>query len=115
MNKMNFKTLSILPATISNTFNDICTNCQNSIIFREDLNPEYKDMDSAADVLQSDISHFSTLENRILEDKLGVNDIKEPTSDCLDLLKRISARCVGLGSVYVPKLYGKKDYHGAIT
>ena len=32
----------------------------------------------------------------------------------LNLLKKISARLVGLGSLFVPKLYGNKSYVGAI-
>ena len=36
--KINFITMSILPATLSKSL-PICSNCHKSIVFREDINP----------------------------------------------------------------------------
>merc|ERR1712012_728722 len=55
LERINVITLSILPATLSRNFN-ICQDCSKSVIFREDLNSDYEDIDSIADLLHSDIS-----------------------------------------------------------
>ena len=50
LEKINFITLSILPTTLSQQF-DICPNCSKSIVFRDDLNPDYKHFESVAELL----------------------------------------------------------------
>ena len=58
----------------------------------------------------------SELEKKtILSHKLGIEKVVKPvTKESLDLLKRFSARFVGLGSLFIPKKYGNKTYVGAI-
>ena len=105
---------SILPATISEQF-DICLDCKNSIIFREDLNPDLEDFDSIADLLHSDISQVckpekkTTLSKKILSEKM-----KNPTYESLSILKGISARFVGLASLYFPNSQFS-NYQNAVT
>ena len=43
------------------------------------------------------------------------NTSKQSTVASLNILKRISARFVGLGSLFIPKLYGNKTYACAIA
>ena len=60
--KINIITLSILPVTISKSFN-ICENCHKSVVFREDLNSDYEDFESIADILHSDLSKVECLKD----------------------------------------------------
>ena len=60
--KINIITLSILPVTISKSFN-ICENCHKSVVFREDLNSDYKDFESIADILHSDLSKVESIQD----------------------------------------------------
>ncbi len=57
-NNINFLTLSILPATLSESL-EICSNCRNYIAFREDLNPDSQTLDSLAETLNSDLTKTS--------------------------------------------------------
>ena len=60
--KINIITLSILPVTISKSFN-ICEKCHNSVVFREDLNSDYEDFESIADILHSDLSKVKSIQD----------------------------------------------------
>jgi hypothetical protein len=103
LERINLITLSILPATISDSFN-ICKDCSNSVVFREDLNPDYKDFDSIADLLHADLSKTSKPgKAAILSQKLLAETIKKPTKESLSIYRRISARIVGLASLYFRK------------
>ena len=56
LNRINFITLSILPATLATKLN-ICDSCYQLILFREDLNPEFKECGSLCKNLMEDLSH----------------------------------------------------------
>ena len=62
-NRINFITLSILPATLSNHL-DICSDCHKSIVFREDLNPDWENFDSLAELLNTDMTQHFTPDNK---------------------------------------------------
>ena len=79
LERINLITLSILPATISDNFN-ICKDCSNSVVFREDLNTDYEDFDSIADLLHADILKSSKPGKAVmLSQKLQAETIVKPS------------------------------------
>ena len=109
LESINLITLSILPATISDKFK-ICKDCSNSVVFREDLNPNYEDFDSIADLLHADISKtFEPGKTVTLSQKIQAETIMKPTQESLDIYRRISARIIGLASLYFPKATNKSS------
>ena len=116
LNKINFNVISILPTTLSQQL-DICLSCSQMIVFRNDMISDPKDIKSVAELLGTDMTIPSAIEKkRKLSQKLGIaeNGVEPATDASLDLLKRLSARFVGLGSLFIPKTYGNKTYVGAI-
>ena len=116
LNKINFITMSTLPATLSKSL-PICSNCHKSIIFREDLNPDFLEFDSLAALLNADMTAITTGKNKIsLKRKLQVSQLFKPSSpETLNLLKKVAARLVGMGSLFFPKTYGpSRSFHGAV-
>ena len=114
INNINFLTLSILPATLSESL-EICSSCRNYIIFREDLNPDSKKLDSLAETLNSDLTQTSKPKVKdTLKKKLKFRtETNEHEQASLNILKLISSRMVGMGSLYFPKTYGPSgSYHG---
>ena len=115
LNRINFITLSILPATLATKLN-ICDSCYQLILFREDLNPEFKECGSLCKNLMEDLSHQASKfgNESSLHRKLQIYNLPPPSRKSLNILKIISARLVGLGSLYFPKVYGPtKSFHGA--
>ena len=113
LERINLITLSILPATISDNFN-ICKDCSNSVVFREDLNTDYEDFDSIADLLHADILKSSKPgKAAMLSQKLQAETIMKPTKESLNIYRRISARTVGLASLYFPKATKNSSKTGA--
>ena len=112
LDKLNFITLSILPATASKEL-EICPECSSMIVFREDITPDCKKFDSLAQMLNSDMTQTvdsSEANMTALVQKFQMKDQTRnaPTSESLQILKSISALLVGMGSLYFPKIYGKK-------
>ena len=96
---------------------DICSSCSQMIVFRNDMISDPKDIKSVAEVLETDMTMPSSEQKKktILSHKLGIEKVVKPVTDAsLNLLKRLSARFVGLGSLFIPKKYGNKTYVGAI-
>ena len=54
--RINFITLSILPATLATKLNS-CDSCYQVSLFREDLNPEFKEFGSLCKNLMEDLSN----------------------------------------------------------
>jgi hypothetical protein len=115
MNNINFLTLSILPATLSESL-EICSSCRNYIAFREDLNADSQKLDSLADTLNSDlVLQTSKPKSRdSLKKKIQLNSkTTKHEQAILNILKLISSCLVGIGSLYFPKTYGPSEsYHG---
>ena len=65
---LNIMTLSIFPATLSKQI-PICSNCQQFIIFRNDLNPNYIEFGSLAKNLQQDMMHTKEVRVCFLQQK----------------------------------------------
>ena len=112
INKLNFTTLSILPATISKEL-EICPECSRMIVFRENLTPNCEQFDSLAKMMNTDMTQkfeSSNINVIALAQKLHgkAQTINAPTHESLQILKSISALLVGMGSLYFPKIYGKK-------
>jgi hypothetical protein len=115
-NSINFTTMSILPATLSKSL-PICSNCHKSIIFREDLNPDFVEFDSLAELLNADMTLPTTGENKIsLKKKLQVSQSFKPSKpETLNLVKKMAARLVGMGSLFFPKTYGpSRSFYWAV-
>ena len=111
LDKLNFITLSILPATASKEL-EICPECSSMIVFREDLTQDCKKFESLAKMLNSDMTQTFDSSNAnvtALAQKLQVKPQRSnaPTNESLQLLKSISAFLVGIDSLYFPKRYGK--------
>ena len=111
LSKLNFTTLSILPATVSKEL-EICSECSSMIIFPEDITPNCEQFDSLAKMLNSDMTQTFDSSNAnvtALAQKLQVKPQRSnaPTNESLQLLKSISAFLVGIDSLYFPKRYGK--------
>ena len=111
LDKLNFITLAILPATVSKEL-EICSRCSSMIVFREDITPDCKQFDSLAKMLNSDMTQTFDSSNAnvtALAQKLQVKPQRSnvPTNETLQILKSISAFLVGIGSLYFPKTYGK--------
>ena len=84
LNQIKFRTFSILPATLSQSL-DICQGCQKFIVFREDLNPNFKKLKSLAKNLNADIAQQCMSEEMlILKNKFTATTIKPPTGEFLD-------------------------------
>ena len=67
------------------------------------MNPDLEDFDSLADLLHADICQVCKPEKKTtLSKKINAEKIRKPTDDSLNILKRISARFVGLASLYFP-------------
>ena len=85
----------------------ICSSCRNYIVFREDLNPDYENLDSLAETLNSDVTQTSKPKIRdSLNAKLQSTNARTNQHDqkSLNILKKISYRLVGMGSLYFPKI-----------
>ena len=95
---LNFMTLSIFPATLSKKI-PLCCNCQQFIIFRDDLNPNYIEFGSLAKNLQQDMMHTVKIKSNLsLAKKIKAENVSTSCGDStLELLKRLAARIVGLG------------------
>ena len=82
------------------------------VVFREDITPNCQQFDSLAKRLNSDMNqtfqssnaNVTTLAQKI---KVNVQSRNPPTNKSLQILKSISAFLVGIGSLYLPKTYGK--------
>ena len=112
INKLNFTTLSILPATISKEL-EICPECRRMIVFRENLTSNCEQFDSLAKMMSTDMTQkfeSSNINMIALAQKLHgkAQTSNAPTHESLQILKSISALLVGMGSLYFPKIYGKK-------
>ena len=115
LDKINFITLSLLPATTQ--LKEICNECQKNIVFRDDLNPNCSQYDSLAELLCNDMTQSNKQDSKeILKEKLQINNsMKTPTDRNLNLMKNISSRLVGMGSLYISKMYGpSRSYQGAV-
>ena len=109
--KIKFTTLSVLPATLSKGL-EICSKCSLTIVFREDIIPNCEQFGSLAKRLNSDMTQaFQSSNTNVtpLMQKLRVKSetSNAPTIESLQILKLISAFLVGIGSLYIPKTYGK--------
>ena len=116
LTKINFITMSILPATLSKSL-PICCNCRKSIIFREDLNPGFLEFNSLAKLLNADMTSPTTGKDKIsLMKKLQVSQSFKPSKpETLNVLKKIAARLVGMGSLFFQKTYGpSQSFQGAV-
>ena len=116
LTKINLITMSILPATLSKSL-PICCKCHKLIIFREDLNPDYLEFNSLAKLLNADMTSPSTGKNKIsLMTKLQVSpSFKLSNPETLNILKKVAARLVGMGSLFFQKTYGpSQSFHGAV-
>ena len=83
LNRIEFRTLSILPATLSNSL-EVCISCRKSIVFREDLNPAFKDFESLSKNLNDDITTPCVSEEMMsLKNKFYATTIQPPTGDIL--------------------------------
>ena len=90
---------------------EICINCNNKIAFRDELSGRDNSFvdtidptEPLAQQIQSDIEkQFSALGDSSLSRKLGTENISPATPAALDLLSRVAARYVGLGSLYMIK------------
>lgn len=104
---LNFMALSIFPATLSKQI-PICSNCQQFIIFRDDLNPNYIEFGSLAKNIQQDMMHTVEIENNLtLSNKIKAENVSKSCGDStLELLKRLAARIIGLGSLYFSESTG---------
>ena len=104
---LNFMTLSIFPATLSRQI-PICSNCQQFIIFRDDLNPNYIEFGSLAKNLQQDMMYTVKIESNLSLSKIiKAENVSTSCGDStLELLKRLAARIIGLGSLYFSESTG---------
>ena len=116
LDKMNFITLSVLPATTKST--EICNECQKHVVFRDDLNPKCSQYDSLVELFYNDMTQTNKQgSKKILKEKLQIdNSLKTPTDQNLNLMKIISSRLVGMGSLYIHKTYGgpSRSYQEAV-
>ena len=115
LDKIKFITLSVLPATTKST--EICSECQTHIVFRDDLNPSYSPNDSLIKLLYDDMTQTNKQDSKeSLKEKLQIdNAMVTPSDQSLNLMKIISSRLVGMGSLYIPKTYGpSRSYQGAV-
>ena len=104
---LNFMTLSIFPATLSKKI-PICYTCQQFIIFRDDLNPNYIEFGSLAKNLQQDMMNTVKIESNLtLSKKIKAENVSTSCGNStLELLKRLAARIIGLGSLYFSESTG---------
>jgi hypothetical protein len=111
LTKINFIIMSVLPATLSKSL-PICSNCHKSVIFREDLNPDFEEFDSVAKLLNADMTLTTTGENKkSLKQKLQVSQSFKPSKpETLNLVKKMAARLVGMGSLFSLKPMGLVDH-----
>ena len=115
LDKVNFITLSVLPATTQST--EICNECKKHIVFRNDLNPNCNPHDSLVELLYNDMTLPNKQDgNECLKEKLQIDSsMMTPSDQSLNLMKMISSRLVGMGSLYIPKTYGpSRSYQGAV-
>ena len=115
LDKVNFITLSVLPATTQST--EICNECQKHIVFRNDLNPNCNPHDSLVELLYNDMTQRNKQDdNESLREKLQIDSsMTTPSDQSLYLMKMISSRFVGMGSIYIAKTYGpSRCYQGAV-
>ena len=90
LKKLNFTSLSVLPAIVSKGL-EICSECSSMIVFREDITPNYKQFDSLAKMLNSDMNqtfqssnaNVMTLAQKI---KVNVQSMNPPTNKSLQIL-----------------------------
>ena len=116
LDKVNFITLSVLPATTQST--EICNECQKHIVFRNDLNPNCNPHDSLVELLYNDMTQRNKQDNNeSLKEKVQIDSsMMTPSDQSLNLMKMISSRLVGMGSLYIPKTYGpSRSYQGAVN
>ena len=115
LDEVNFITLSVLPATSQLT--EICNECQKHIVFRNDLNPNCNPHDSLVELLYNDMTQRNKQDdNESLREKLQIDSsMTTPSDQSLYLMKMISSRLVGMGSIYIAKTYGpSRCYQGAV-
>ena len=116
LNKMNFITLSVIPATTKSM--EICCECQKHIVFRDDLNPNCSPQDSLVELLYNDMTQPNEQDSKeSLKKKFQIdNSMKTPMDQNLNLMKTISSRLVGMGSLYIRKTYGgpSRSYQEAV-
>ena len=116
LDKVNIITLSVLPATTQST--EICNECQKHIVFRNDLNPNCNPHDSLVELLYNDMTQQNKQDNNeSLKEKVQIDSsIMTPSDQSLNLMKMISSRLVGVGSLYIRNTYGgpSKSYQEAV-
>ena len=117
--KIKFTTLSVLPATLSKEL-EICSECSLMIVFREDIIPYCEQFGSLAKRLNSDMTQtFQPSNTNVasLTQKLQVKaeTSKAATNESLTILRSISAFLVGIGSLYLTKIYGKNEKYHEVT
>ena len=83
------------------------------IVFRENLTPNCEQFDSLAKMMNTDMTQkfeSSDINMIALAQKLHgkAQTSNAPIYESLQMLKSISAFLVGMGSLYFPKIYGKK-------
>ena len=82
LDKINFITLSVLPATTTST--DICSECQKHIVFRDDLNPNCRAHDSLVELLYNDMTQANKQGSKeSLKEKLQLDNAMVTPSDAL--------------------------------
>ena len=114
LTKIKFITMSILPTTLSKSL-PICSNCHKSVIFREDLNPDFSEFDSLAKLLNADMTlPTNTGENKIsLKRKLQVGQPFKPSKpETLNIVKKIAARLTYVG---FDKLFHDCSFYDALV
>ena len=115
LDKVNIITLSVLPATTQST--EICNECQKHIVFWNDLNLNCNPHDSLVELLYNDMTQRNKQDNNeSLKEKVQIDSsMMTPSDQSLNLMKMISSRLVGIGSLYIPKTYGpSRSYQGAV-
>ena len=102
--RVNFHTLAILPST--RQVPSICAACCAFIVFREELTPGAVDQGSWAEDLVHDLRAQAAIPTHTdLCNKAGLNTIRAPTMEGLELFLTISARYVGTSSLFPMKDY----------
>ena len=99
--KLRVRTYVALPATMRPP-----GDTKKNILYRDDFDPVARDEGSVVENLHSDIMAQSNIQpGGSLAVTLGLDKIKPPTQEILDLYKTITARYVGVGSIHPMKDY----------
>ena len=102
--KIIFKLFSVLPVTSQESLSN-CKECKKNIIFREDIRSGAVENPTS---VPEDLYQSITLQNSIkshpsLRSKLGLYNLSPPSQEVEKMFKKISARYVGVGSLFPTK------------